>query len=269
MSKWMEWGIERKIKKGYNISMDKKWIDVSAPGKKIERGHLHPLTMVQKKAIDVFSSMGFEVVSGPEMETEYYNFDALNIPENHPAREMHDTFWVKSKGREKFLLRTHTSPVQIRYMEELSRISKPPFRIIVPGRVFRYEATDATHEIQFYQLEGLMVGKKITLANLKAVMEVFFRKFFGSKDIKVRLRPSYFPFVEPGVEVDMKYKGKWMEIAGAGMVHPKVLENGKVDPREWQGFAFGMGIDRLAMIKYKIDDIRLFYGSDLRFIKQF
>lgn len=236
-------------------------IDVTAPGKRPERGHLHPLTLVQNKAIDIFSSMGFEVAEGPEMETEYYNFDALNIPKNHPARDMWDTFWMKN-GK---LLRTHTSPVQIRYMEE----HNPPFRIIAPGRTFRYEATDATHEAQFYQLEGLMIGKNITLANLKAVMEVFFQKFFGSKDIQVRLRPSYFPFVEPGVEVDMKYKGKWMEIAGAGMVHPKVLENMKIDSREWRGFAFGMGIDRLAMIKYKIDDIRLFYGSDLRFIKQF
>jgi len=147
---------------------------------------------------------------------------------------------------------------------------QPPFRIIVPGRVFRYEATDASHEIQFYQLEGLMVGKKITLANLRGVMETFFQKFFNSKDIEVRLRPSYFPFVEPGVEVDMRRKkGKWMEVAGAGMVHPKVLQNVKIDPREWQGFAFGMGIDRLAMLKYKINDIRLFYSGDLRFIKQF
>ncbi len=174
---------------------------------------------------------------------------------------MHDTFWTKDKR----LMRTHTSPVQLHYME----VNNPSFRIIAPGRVFRYEATDATHEIQFYQLEGLMVGKKITLANLKAVMEVFFQKFFSDKNIEVRLRPSYFPFVEPGVEVDIKFKGKWMEIAGAGMAHPKVLENVKLDSREWQGFAFGMGIDRLAMIKYKIDDIRLFYGSDLRFIKQF
>lgn len=247
-----------------------KKIDVTAPGKKLERGHLHPLTLVQNKAIDIFSSMGFEVAEGPEVETEYYNFDALNIPKNHPARDMWDTFWLKpenskSEARNPKLLRTHTSPVQIRYMEK----HQPPFRIIAPGRTFRYEATDATHEAQFYQLEGLMIGKNITLANLKAVMEVFFQKFFDDKNIEVRLRPSYFPFVEPGVEVDMKFKGKWMEIAGAGMVHPKVLENMKIDSREWQGFAFGMGIDRLAMIKYKIDDIRLFYGSDLRFIKQF
>ena len=253
---------------------DKKWVDVTIPGKKIERGHLHPLTLVQKKATDIFSSMGFEIADGPELETEHYNFDALNIPQNHPARDMHDTFWTKNQSKkEKHLLRTHTSPVQVRYMEK----NNPPFRIIVPGRVFRYEATDATHEVQFYQLEGLMVGKKVSLANLKAVMETFFKEFFsarggsasGGGNIEIRLRPGYFPFVEPGVEIDVKFKGKWMEVVGAGMVHPNVLKGVGLDPREWQGFAFGMGIDRLAMIKYKIDDIRLFYSGDLRFIKQF
>lgn len=252
--------------------MVKKIIDVTAPGKKIARGHLHPLTLVQKQIGDIFSVMGFEIAEGPEMETEYYNFDTLNIPKDHPARDMWDTFWIKdnaniakSYANYAKLLRTHTSPVQVRYME----MHNPPFRIIAPGRTFRYEATDATHEAQFYQLEGLMMGKNVTLSNLKGIMEVFFQKFFNSKDIHVRLRPSYFPFVEPGVEVDIKYKGKWMEIAGAGMVHPKVLENVGIDHNKWQGFAFGMGIDRLAMIKYKIDDIRLFYGSDLRFVKQF
>lgn len=238
-------------------------LDVTAPGKKIERGHAHPLTLVQNKAIEIFSSMGFEIAEGPEVETEYYNFDALNIPADHPARDLWDTFWLRQKSQ-KLLMRTHTSPVQIRYMEK----HQPPIRIIAPGRVFRYEATDATHETQFYQLEGFMVDKNITLANLKSVMEFFFKKFF-SKEIEVRLRPSYFPFVEPGVEVDMKYNGRWMEIGGAGMVHPKVLENAKIDSCAWQGFAFGMGIDRLAMIKYKIDDVRLFYSGDLRFIMQF
>ncbi len=262
----------------------KNWVDVSAPGKKHERGHLHPLTHVQREAVEIFSSMGFEVAEGPEIETEYYNFDALNIPEDHPARDLWDTFWIKQRtdyrlpaieqktasGKSQsvnLLLRTHTSPVQVRYMEN-PPAGGPPIRIIAPGKVFRYEATDASHEIQFYQLEGLMVDKNITIANLKAVMEIFFKKFF-SKDIEVRLRPSYFPFVEPGVEIDMKFKGKWMEIGGAGMIHPKVLENIKIDSREWQGFAFGMGIDRLAMLKYKIDDVRLFYSGDLRFIKQF
>ncbi len=245
----------------------KKFLDVTAPGKKIELGHLHPLTRAQKRATEIFSSMGFEIAEGPELENEYYNFDALNIPKNHPARDMWDTFWLKTGDpKKRLLMRTHTSPVQIRYMEN----NKPPFRIIAPGRVFRYEATDATHEVQFYQLEGLMVGKNITLGNLKAVMEVFFRKFFlGGEDIEIRLRPSYFPFVEPGVEIDMKFNGKWMEVGGAGMVHSNVLDGVKLDPREWQGFAFGMGIDRLAMIKHKIDDVRLFYSGDLRFIKQF
>lgn len=254
------------------------WIDVSAPGKRVARGHLHPITLITEKMVDIFSGMGFEVAEGPQIETEWYNFDALNIPENHPSRDMWDTFWVKdkdnklcisgkkSKKREKLLLRTHTSPVQIRYMEK----NNAPIRIITAGRVFRYEATDATHETQFHQLEGLMVDKNITLANLKAVMELFFQRFYGSKDIEVRFRPSYFPFVEPAVEMDMRVgDGKWLEVGGAGMVHPKVLENVKLDSREYKGFAFGMGIERLAMLKYKIDDVRLFNSGDLRFIKQF
>ena len=244
----------------------KDWIDITAPGKKVQRGHLHPLTRAMEKAADIFQSMGFEVAEGPEMETEYYNFDALNIPANHPARQMQDTFWLKdNQAKEKLLLRTHTSPVQIRYMEH----HQPPIRIIAPGRVFRYEATDVTHETQFYQLEGLMVDKKTNLANLKAIIKIFLREFFGDKNIEIRFRPSYFPFVEPGVEVDMKFNGKWMEIAGAGMVHPKVLKGVKLDSRVYQGFAFGVGIDRLVMIKHKIDDVRLFYSGDLRFIRQF
>ena len=254
---------------------NKKFIDVTAPGKKTERGHLHPLTQAMDKAGDIFQSMGFEIADGPELETEYYNFDALNIPKDHPARAMQDTFWLRQnnlksqisnlKSDGKLLLRTHTSSVQIRYMEH----NQPPFRIISPGRVFRMEATDATHETQFYQIEGLMVDKKTNSANLKAVIKIFLRRFFGDENIDIRFRASYFPFVEPGVEVDMKFKGKWLEIAGAGMVHPKILDNMKLDPNEWQGFAFGTSVDRLAMIKYKIDDIRLFYSGDLRFIKQF
>lgn len=245
----------------------KKTIDITLPGKKIPRGHLHPLTLVQRKIIEIFSSMGFEVAEGPEVDTEWYNFDALNMPKNHPARAMWDTFWIKDPKSEKpkLLPRVHTSPVQIHYMET----HNPPFRIISPGRVFRYEATDATHEIQFHHLEGLMIGKKISIANLKAIMEIFLQKFFNDKKIEVRIRPSYFPFVEPGIEIDMKFKGKWMEIGGAGLVHPNVLKNVKLNPNEWQGFAFGMGIERLAMIKYKIDDVRLFNSGDLRFINQF
>lgn len=256
----------------------KDWIDVTAPGKKVQRGHLHPITLAIEKAADIFQSMGFEVAEGPEVETEYYNFDALNIPANHPARQMQDTFWLRSnqkfsifnfqfpnKKEEKFLLRTHTSNVQIRYMEK----HQPPIKIIAPGRVFRREATDATHEAQFYQLEGLMVDSKTNLTNLKAIIEIFLWKFFNDKNIAIRFRPSYFPFVEPGVEVDMKFNGKWMEVAGAGMVHPRVLESVKLDSRVCQGFAFGIGLDRLVMIKHKIDDVRLFYSGDLRFIRQF
>jgi len=240
------------------------WIDVSAPGKKAEQGHIHPISQVTKKITDIFSGMGFEIAEGPEMESEWYNFDALNIPADHPARDLWDTFWIKNKKN--YVLRTHTSNVQIRYMEK----NNPPIRIIAPGRVFRYEATDATHEAQFHQLEGLMIDKDITLANLKAIFEMFFREFFDDKSIQIRLRPSYFPFVEPGVEIDMKRRGgKWLEIGGAGMVSPEVLKNVKLDPRKWQGFAFGMGIDRMAMLKYKVDDVRLFYSGDLRFINQF
>ncbi len=246
------------------------------------KGHLHPLTQVTRQMTDIFQSMGFEVVLGPEMETEHYNFDALNIPKNHPARDLWDTFWLKQSTDGLFarsdsddesdlglkngdLLRTHTSPMQARHMEN----NKPPFSIVVPGKCYRYEATDSTHGFQFYQLEGLMIGKDINLSHLKGVLEEFFKKFFCDESLEVRFRPSYFPFVEPGIEVDLKLKGKWLETAGAGMVHPRVLKNAGIDPNEWQGFAFGAGIERLAMIKHKIEDLRLFYGNDLRFLNQF
>jgi len=226
-------------------------------------GNIHPISHVIKEMGDIFESLGFEIVLGPDIETEHYNFDALNIPKDHPARDMWDTFWLKD-GR---LLRTHTSPMQVRYMEQ----NKPPFRIVVPGRCYRYEATDASHEVQFYQVEGLMIGEDINLSHLKGVLEEFFRKLFKAKDLEIRFRPSYFPFTEPSVEVDLRRgkKSSWLEIAGAGMVHPNVLKNAKIDSEKWQGFAFGVGIDRIAMLKYKIDDIRLFYGSDFRFLKQF
>lgn len=243
-------------------STKEKKIDITAPGIKIPRGHYHPLTLVRRKAEEIFSDMGFEIVEGPEIETDYYNFQALNIPKDHPARDLQSTFWLKN--RKDLLLRTQTSPVQIRYMES----HQPPIRIISPGRVFRYEATDASHEIQFHQLEGLMIDKNITLANLKGIIEIFLQKFFGGQ-VEIQFRPSYFSFVEPGVEVDLKWRGKWLEVAGAGMVHPKVFQAVKYDLRSTQGFAFGLGLDRLAMIKYQIDDIRLFYSSDLRFLKQF
>lgn len=238
-------------------------------------GHMHPLSIIIRDISVIFREMGFAVAEGPEIESEHYNFDALNIPKWHPARDMWDTFWLKPKNDGK-LLRTHTSPVQIRYMKE----NKPPIRIIAPGKVYRHEATDATHEAQFYQLEGLLIEENASLALMKGVLETFFSKFFGTK-VNIRLRPSYFPFVEPGVEADMtcvKCEGKgcsvckstgWIEIMGAGMVHPKVLEWGGINPRKYRGFAFGMGIDRLAMMKYGIDDVRLLYQGDLRLTNQF
>ena len=234
--------------------------------------HIHPITRIIREINTIFGEMGFEFVDGPEIESEYYNFDALNIPADHPARDLWDTFCLKPINARK-LLRTHTSPVQIRYMEN----NKPPIQIIVPGKSYRNEATDMTHEAQFYQVEGLMIGRDVTLATMRGVFKIFFEKFFGS-DVEIRLRPGFFPFVEPGVEVDVRLigddapvrlKDKWIEILGAGMVHPKVLEGVGVDPREWQGFAFGIGIERLGMLKYSIDDIRLFHTGDLRFINQF
>lgn len=253
----------------YHSRLVTRSVDLTAPGKRVERGHLHPLTLVEREIRRIFVGMNFSVVEGPEVESEYYNFDALNMPKFHPAREMWDTFWLKQKSdpdsKSRLLLRTHTSPMQVRHMES----HQPPFQIIVPGRVSRYEATDATHEVHFVNLEGLMVGKDINLANFKFVVEEFFKKFFAGQKIEFRYRPSYFPFVEPGLEVVIKYQGKWLEMGGAGMVHPRVFEYAHYNPRDWQGFAFGFGLDRLAMIKYNIPDIRLFYSGDLRFIKQF
>lgn len=237
--------------------------DITAPGKKIAHGHLHPITHILRKIEEIFQSMGFKILEGFDIETEYYNFDALNIPKNHPARDAWDTFWLKTEPE--LLLRTHTSPMQVRFMEK----NNPPFRIIIPGRCFRYEATDASHSHTFYQLEGLMVDRRINIANFKAVIEEFLRKMFGN-DIEIRIKPSFFPFVEPGFEVDMKdASGKWLEIMGAGMVHLNVFKAAGYVPGEWQGFAFGIGIDRIAMLKYKINDIRLLYSNDLKFLNQF
>ncbi|MEN9342107.1 MAG: hypothetical protein RIQ54_363 [Candidatus Parcubacteria bacterium] len=242
------------------------------PNKLVGVGHLHPLTILQDDVIRIFRDLNFSVIEGPELESEYYNFDALNIAPNHPARDMWDTFWIKqdrpvSDPKRRMLLRTHTSPMQVRFMER----HKPPFQIIVPGRVFRYEATDATHEVNFYQLEGLMVGPSVTLANFKYIIETFFQKFFGSA-VVFRYRPSYFPFVEPGLEVDIKIPGKkgnqWLEVMGAGMVHSSVFAYAHYDPRSIQGFAFGVGIDRLLMIKHHIPDVRMLYSGDLRVIQQ-
>ncbi|MES2416451.1 MAG: phenylalanine--tRNA ligase subunit alpha [Patescibacteria group bacterium] len=249
-----------------------------------KKGTEHPISLIIDEVVSIFSGMGFEVATGPELEDEWHNFDALNVSKDHPARDMQDTFFIKGNSldasaqvlggsqpdhsqkhaRESFVLRTHTSGVQIRYMEQLVKDGKkPPFAIVVPGKVFRNESTDAGHEMQFFQLEGLMIGKDINVANLKYVLTEFFKKFLG-EDAEIRLRPSFFPFVEPGFEVDVKHNGKWMELLGAGMVHPNVIKNCGLDPKEWQGFAFGFGIDRLTIVKFGIPDIRLFYQGDLR-----
>lgn len=250
----------------------KEWFDVTVPAKKPLLGHLHPLTLIKREIEKIFETMGFEVVEGPLVETEWYNFDALNIPKDHPARDVWDTFWLKNG----LLLRTHTSPVQIRYMEK----HQPPFKIIAPGRVFRHEATDASHEFDFWQVEGLMVDEDVTVSNFKGIISGFLEKFFNQK-IKTRLRPSYFPFTEPSFELDIQCffcKGKgcsvckntgWLEVIPGGMVHPNVFKYAGLNPRNWQGFAFGAGMNRLAMLKYKINDIRLFNSGDLRFLKQF
>jgi len=266
LKKELEESFDKRLKElRVSSSTLRERFDVTKPGHKITSGHIHPLSKIEEEIEQIFLSMNFSVVEGPEVEDEYHNFDALNIPKDHPAREMWDTFWLKQSSGG--LLRTHTSPMQIRFMEK----NNPPFQIIVPGRVFRYEATDASHEINFYQIEGLMVGDGINLANFKFVVEEFFKKFFGKQKIEFRFRPSYFPFVEPGVEVDIKLSksGKWLEVMGAGMVHRKVFDAVGYNPNDVTGFAFGLGLERLAMIKYKISDIRLFYSGDLRFIKQF
>jgi len=254
-------------------------LDVSLPGRSLPIGRLHPVTQVIDEMSQIFVSMGFQVLEGPEVEWDYYNFEALNIPKEHPARDTMATLWVDYEtgdGDRQMLMRTHTSPMQIRVMEN----KKPPLRVVVPGKVYRYEATDATHIPMFYQIEGFAVDKDITMADLKGVLYEFSRRFFG-RDRKVRFRCDYFPFVEPGVEMAIECavcKGGgcrlcidsgWIEILGAGMIHPKVLERVNIDPEFYSGFAFGMGIERVPMLRYGIDDIRLFYSSDLRFLRQF
>ena len=221
--------------------------------------------------------MGFSYAEGPQLEDEWHSIDALNIPPDHPARDMQDTFYIKDEPGH--VLRAHTSNVQIRYMEEqIKKGTQPPYRIIAPGKVYRNEATDMTHESEFFQIEGLVVGEDITLGHLKGTLARFFKELFKGAEVEVRFRPSFFPFVEPGVEVDMRLVGanvpeklrdRWIEIMGAGMIHPNVLKNAGVDPKKYQGFAFGMGLDRLAMLRWGIDDIRLMHSADLRFINQF
>ena len=247
-------------------------IDVTMPGKKTSKGGLHPLNVVLDDIIDIFQSMGFDIVDGPEVETDYYNFQALNVPEDHPARDMQDTFYMA----ENLLLRTQTSAAQARTMEE----RKPPIRIICPGRVYRADEVDATHSPVFHQIEGLVIDKGITMCDLKGVLEQFAQEIYG-EETKVRFRPSFFPFTEPSVEVDVTCSecgGKgcrvckgagWIEILGAGMVHPNVLRMGGIDPDVYTGFAFGIGLDRLTTTRYKISDIRLLFENDVRFLEQF
>jgi len=233
-------------------------------------GHLHPISRAIAEIRAIYEELGFAVAVGPELETDWYNFEALNFPKDHPARDMQDTFWAKAPfSKERMVLRTHTSPVQVRYMEEKVKAGiMPPYSIIVPGKVFRNEATDATHEAQFHQLEALYVDKEVSMAHLKGTLDHFFKKYLGP-DAEVRFRPSFFPFVEPGLEVDVKYRGKWLEMFGAGLIHPNVLRASGVDPKAYSGFAFGGGIDRLVIVKYGVTDIRMFYNGDLRLVNQF
>lgn len=239
-------------------------IDVTLPGRRPKLGRVHPSTQMIREIVSAFNDMGFQTVEGPEIELEEYNFDKLNIPKNHPARDMQDTIWIDQKIASGLLLRTQTSPMQIRTMET----SEPPIRIVSPGKCFRMEATDATHEWQFHQVEGLAVDKNLTFADLKGTLYEFSRRIFGSGR-KVRFRCDFFPFVEPGVDMSIEWEGRWVEILGAGMVHPQVLRNVGYDPEKFTGFAFGVGPERVAMLKYGIEDIRHFFANDLRFLTQF
>ena len=229
-----------------------------------KKGTIHPLSLLAQEAYQAFSELGFEIATGPEMESGWYNFDALNVPKDHPARDMMDTFWIKNE-KEK-VLRTHCTSVSARSIEKAGKEGRLPCAFISIGKVFRNEATDATHEMQFYQIDGVMIGSVedgVSIANLKGVLTQFYKKMLG-KDSEVEFRPSFFPFVEPGLEVHAKFKGKWLEMMGSGMLHPNVLRNVGLDPQKVQGFAFGGGLDRIAMIKWGIPDVRLFYQGDLR-----
>lgn len=252
--------------------LEKERLDVTVPGKKHSLGSKHPLTIVLEEVEEIFMGLGFSIAEGPEVELDYYNFEALNIPKNHPARDTQDTFYIS----ENTLLRTQTSPVQIRVMET----QKPPIRVIAPGRVYRSDAVDATHSPLFHQIEGLVVDKGITMGHLKGCLEAFAKRLYG-EDTRIRLRPHHFPFTEPSCEIDVSCfrchgagcpmcKGEgWIEILGGGMVHPKVLKTGGIDPEVYSGFAFGVGLERLTMFRFNIDDLRLFFENDLRFLTQF
>ena len=251
-------------------------LDVTLPGRGHSKGGLHPVTRTLERIEQLFASIGFAVADGPEIEDDWYNFTALNTPENHPARSMHDTFYLQDA--DSVLLRTHTSPVQVRYMHQhveryKDQATMPEIRIIAPGRVYRVDY-DATHSPMFHQIEGLWVGERVSFVDLKGVIAEFLRRFFETDELQLRFRPSFFPFTEPSAEIDFAFmsgpnKGKWLEIAGCGVVHPNVLRHGGIDPERYTGFAFGMGLDRLTMLRYGVDDLRLFFENDLRFLNQF
>ena len=246
-------------------------LDVTLPGRGSGRGGIHPITRTWQRIESIFGSIGFDVADGPEIETDWYNFTALNNPENHPARSMQDTFYVDLQDAQglPLLLRTHTSPMQVRY----ARMHKPPIKVIAPGRTYRVDS-DATHSPMFHQVEGLWIDEDISFADLKGVYTDFLRRFFESDALEVRFRPSYFPFTEPSAEIDLQFaagplKGRWLELSGAGQVHPQVVRNFGMDPERHIGFAFGSGLERLTMLRYGIDDLRLFFDGDLRFLRQF
>ena len=264
-----------------NVELERKLaterIDLSLPVEASPKGSVHPVSQVMDELAEIFADLGFSVAEGPEIETQWYNFSALNMPENHPARAMQDTFYLEPRtpDEEPRVLRTHTSPVQIRTMENLP----PPIRIIAPGRVYRSDS-DATHTPMFHQIEGLVIDRHITLGHLKWTLETFLKAFFERDDVAIRMRPSYFPFTEPSAEVDVGYsivkdrrvvggQEGWMEVLGSGMVHPRVIANCGLDPDEWQGFAFGTGVDRLAMLKYGMDDLRAFFDGDIRWLRHY
>ncbi len=244
-------------------------LDVTLPGRGIGCGGLHPVTRTLERIETLFHSIGYAVAEGPEIESDFYNFTALNIPEDHPARAMHDTFYID----EQHVLRTHTSPIQIRYMQAhvekyKHQLTMPDIRIIAPGRVYRVDS-DATHSPMFHQVEGLWIGERVSFADLKGVIADFLQNYFETSDMQVRFRPSFFPFTEPSAEMDMSWKGGWLEIGGCGMVHPNVLKHVGIDSEKYIGFAFGMGVERLAMLRYGVNDLRLFFENDLQFLKQF
>ncbi len=270
IKKQIETLIEKKNQYLEQKALDEKLasetIDLTVPAKPLKKGSIHPVTQCMEELMQVFSKYGFQIKDGPDIENDWYNFTALNIDEDHPARQMHDTFYLKKTSEETKLLRTHTSPIQIRTMES----DQPPFRFIAPGRTYRSDS-DITHTPMFHQIEGLVIDKSINMGHLKYVIINFIRSFFEKSDIEVQFRPSFFPFTEPSAEVDIKINksDKWLEVLGCGMIHPKVLQNVGVDPNEYQGFAFGLGVERFAMLKYGIEDLRQFFEGDIRWLNHY